>query len=660
MIKRKFLLAVLLATGVLMVGFLSAWRTTGGSGATAAAPTPMEPGQHSRAPVRVYYQTTGQLHSLAARFEPWEVQPGLGYAVFDLPSDEAAALAAAGLQIEPHIGYQLDFSRPPDQAQGIPGFACYRTVQETYDRAAELAADHPGLADWLDIGDSWKKVNGQGGSDLRVLRLTNQAQAGPKPLFFILSAIHARELATAELSLRFAEYLLDNYQLNPDVTWLLDHTDIQFLLHANPDGRQVVEADLGTYWRKNTNPDLCAEPWNWGVDLNRNYSFEWGAWNGSSPNPCDETYRGPAAASEPETQAVQDYLRTVFPDQRGEELTAPAPLDTPGIFLDIHSYSQLVIWPWGFTSQPAPNGPQLQTLGRKLAYFNGYTPYQAAQLYPTDGSTDDFVYGELGVAALTFEIGTSFYQSCTSFESLVLPENLGALLYAAKAAHQPYRLPAGPEALNLLLSKETIQVGEPLTLTAVLDDSRFQNSSGPEPVQTIAAAQVYLGQPPGLPGSVPLGAMQPVDGLLDSSRETLQFVWQPTGIVPGRYLLFVQGQDAQGNLGVPTAVFLQVSGVQAGFVSTSPTVLGATTVFTDTTQGEALARLWDFGDGQLTSTMDLQVMHEYQQSGSFTVTLTVTGTHNTSRQQQPVYILQPWMNLLPIFNEGQPAAAPTP
>lgn len=658
--KRGWVWFAVLAVIVFGAGFWAGWPTLANPQAPQPSATATLPSEVGLVVVRVYYRSAAELQILAARFDPWEVQPEPGYAIFALPPEEAARLEADGIRIEAHPANLAPAEQLPEQAQGIPGFACYRTVAETYARAAGLASTYPGLAAWLDIGDSWKKTSGLGGSDLLVLRLTNQALPGPKPVFFILSAIHARELATAELSLRFAEYLLANYQVHPDVTWLLDHTDIQFLLQANPDGRQVVEADLGTYWRKNTNSDLCSDPWNWGIDLNRNFSFQWSAAEfGSSPFPCDETYRGPTAASEPETRAVQAYLRSLFPDRREDSLAAPAPLETSGLFLDIHSYSRLVIWPWGFTDEPAPNGPQLQTLGRKLAFFNAYTPHQAAQLYLTDGSTDDFVYGELGVAALTFEIGSNFYESCASFENQVLPENMDALLYAAKAAHRPYRLPAGPEVIDLQLSPANISIGEPVTITAVLDDSRYQQSYGAEPVQAVAGAQVYLGQPPGLPGSQLLGAMQPLDGSFDSSQEAVQFVWQTHNMAPGRYLLFVQGEDALGNVGVPSAAFIQVSGVQAAFSSSSPTVLGATTVFTDTSQGEVLARMWDFGDGQLTSTAAARVEHLYQQPGSFTVTLTVTGTNNTSQRQQPVYILQPWMNLLPILN-NQPAGATNP
>ncbi len=70
-------------------------------------------------------------------------------------------------------------------------------------------------------------------------------------------------------------------------------------------------------------------------------------------------------------------MRAIFPDQRADPISSAAPVTATGVFMDIHSYSDLVLWPWGFTSSAAPNGTALQTMGRKLAYFNGYTPEQS-------------------------------------------------------------------------------------------------------------------------------------------------------------------------------------------------------------------------------------------------------------------------------------------
>ena len=310
---------------------------------------------------------------------------------------------------------------------------------------------------------------------MKVLKLTNSAVPGSKPKLFITAAIHAREYTTAELVTRFAEYLVNNYGTNPDATWILDHHEIHIMLHTNPDGRK--QAETGLSWRKNTNQNYCgATSTSRGADLNRNFAFQWGCCGGSSGSQCSDTYRGPSPASEPEVQAVQTYMRSIFPDQRADPLTAAAPIDATGVYLDVHSYSQLVLWPWGFTTTVAPNGSALQTLGRKFAYFNNYTPQQAFELYFTDGTTDDYGYGDLGVASYTFELGTSFFQDCSTFENTILPNNLQALIYAAKVVRTPYMTPAGPDALSVTATPATVTLGQTVNLTAIINDTRFNLS----------------------------------------------------------------------------------------------------------------------------------------------------------------------------------------
>jgi hypothetical protein len=325
------------------------------------------------------------------------------------------------------------------------------------------------------------------------------------------------------------------------------------MLVANPDGRKQAEG--GWSWRKNTNQDYCSPTsMDRGADLNRNFAFQWGCCGGSSGAECDEVYRGPTASSETETQAIESYVRSQFPDRRGGDLGAPAPADTAGIFLDVHSYGQLVLWPWGFISAPAPNALALQTLGRKLANFNGYWPEQGIGLYPTDGTSDSFAYGELGLPAYTLELGTRFFEGCTSFEQTIVPKNLPALLYAAKVARAPYQIPAGPDVLELALS--TVQEPETYRLTATIDDTGYSQANGQEPTQPIAGAEFYVGAPPWSTASTPSAlSMTAVDGTFDQGAEVVEAVLDVSELSAGRHILFVRGQDADGNWGAFSAIF---------------------------------------------------------------------------------------------------------
>ena len=205
---------------------------------------------------------------------------------------------------------------------------------------------------------------------------------------------------------------------------------------------------------------------------------------------------------------MRDYLLANFPDYGDPWGTGlPIPADASGIFIDVHSSGMLVMWPWGHTAATAPNGTQLQTLGRKYAYFNNHTPQQAIELYTTDGTTRDFGYGALGVPTYTFELGTNFFQSCSYFENTIVPTNMPALLYAARVTRAPYMWPAGPDALSVAtVPPAQVLIGAPLTVNATVDDTRYNNSNGIEPVQDIAAAEVYVDTPPWSPGATPVGA----------------------------------------------------------------------------------------------------------------------------------------------------------
>jgi carboxypeptidase T len=463
-------------------------------------------------------------------------------------------------------------------AQTIPGFPCYETVEETFAAAEGFAAAKPQLATWLDVGDSWAKTQGSGGYDLKVLKLTNSAVPGPKPKLFVNAAIHAREYTTAPLVLAFARHLLDGHGVDADATWILDHHEVHLLLQTNPDGRKKAEAGLS--WRKNTNSDYCAGN-SIGADLNRNFGFSWNSTGGagSSGNPCDLTYRGPAPASEPETQAVEAYLRSIFPDRRGPGPNDAAPADTAGLHLDIHSYSELVLWPWGDTATPAPNGTALQTLGRRFAWFNGYTPTQSIGLYPTDGTTDGPSYGELGVPAFTFELGTSFFQSCSVYTNTIKPDNLPALVYAAKVVRTPYVTPGGPDVLNVAIAGP-VAAGTPAALSAQVTDLRFNQSNGAEPTQAIVAAEAYIDTPPWAAGALAV-PLTPADGSFNSATEAVVGQLPTAGLANGRHLVFVVGRDASGTTGPVSAGWLQVGAAPPAIelaLSTTPGPRRRTTV----------------------------------------------------------------------------------
>ena len=548
--------------------------------------------------VRAYYSDSSQIDFVAARRDMWEVEWNRAeqYVVLDTTAAERAELEAAGFRLETDMAETTAFNQALARfsgldvtsaaaTAGISGYSCYRTVEETYATAAGLATAHPELASVIDIGDSWaKSVNSADGYDLQVLRLTNSAIAGPKPQIFIMSSVHAREYTPAELNTRFAEYLVNNYGVDADATWILDYNEVHLLLMANPDGRK--QAENGQFWRKNTNAAYCGGVSTYvsgsqhgGADLNRNFSYLWNsctaAQNCSSNEMCFATYRGTSAGSEPEVQAIQSYLLNHFPDNRAAGLTAAAPSDASGIFLDVHSYSELVLWPWGSEGDTA-NAAAFRTLGRKFADFNDYMPQRSDELYATDGTTIDFAYGELGLAAFTFELGTTFFQSCADFENTIYPDNLQALIYAAKVARAPYQLPAGPDMTNLSLSAAVVGAADTVTIRANADDTGYSANNGAEAVQAIAGAEYYLDIPPWESGATAI-AMNATDSSFNSTVEEVTGTLDTTGLALGTHTIYTRAQDADGNWGPVSAIFVTVS-------ATPP---ATTTIFEDDFESDA-------------------------------------------------------------------------
>jgi hypothetical protein len=544
---RRLPRALALAAGLALSGLLPA---------ADRPPSDQLPADQGPWVVRAYFDAKSQLNRLVRRAAPWEVNHAEGYAVVEVDNRyEYQRLLGDGFRVA--IDEALtDFLRnPAGGLEALPGYACYRTVEETQTTLADLAAAHPNLASVIDIGDSWEKQQDPTrGYDLAVLRLTNSAITGDKPKVFIIGAVHAREYTPAETLTRFGEWLLAEYADNADVRWLLDHQEVHLLPHGNPDGRKYAEA--GQLWRKTVNQAYCgATSSNRGADINRNYPFEWGGHGGSSGDPCNAIYRGPAPASESETAAIIAYTRTLFPDVRPPDLLSPAPEDTPGLFVDVHSYGRLVMWPWGFTETPTGNGTALRTLGRRVAWFPGYTPQASIELYPTDGGSKDFAYGELGVAALSFELGDAFFEPCAGFESTIWPDNRRALEYLLRIARAPYRQPAGP-SLETVLSAP-VEPGETAQWVLTASDERFEQSNGAEAVQAIAGVRAWLDTPPWVAGAQPVAEGLAMDGAFDAPTELALVALSTEGFAEGRRSVYLVGRDSLAD-GPVHAAWLEV------------------------------------------------------------------------------------------------------
>lgn len=532
--------------------------------------------------IEAHYQNPAQVRAVSGEFQHLIIDQRRQTIRVDTDDAGISRLEDAGMSVSIDMAATAQM-RASEQAMvkgpgvnAIPNFACYRTVEETYSTIDDLVSNHPDLASAQDIGPTWQRTqNAAQGYQMRALRITNLATAANdpgRPKMVTFGSIHAREYTPAELLTRMAEWLVNGYGNDAQATWLVDHVDFRFVLEANPDGRKKAESGLS--WRKNTDSvdaSCSSNSNNSGVDLNRNFPYHWNFTNGgSSTSKCSETYRGASAGSEPETQnlvryvagtddGASNYSGGVLPDRRALDLNIPAPEDYAGLFFDIHSYSQLVLWPWGDVSTASANAASFTAIGRRLAYFNGYTPQQSIDLYATRGTTDDTFYALLGAPSFTIELGVAFFENCTTFQNSTLPANLAALKYAARVAWRPYQLPLGPDVTSIRPIARVDQ-GTPVVASAIIDELRYNNSNGVQATFAITGANAYIDHAPWDSGAVAI-ALQASDGSFDGKTETVTGSIDTSALSIGRHLLYVQGSNAQtsgGRAGAPDAVFFEV------------------------------------------------------------------------------------------------------
>ncbi len=563
----------LLLVVVMLLGGLGAAPPTQAKQPSVPAQAPAEP-----AVVRLYVKDRAELDQVAWALDIWEVHYDKGYAVVAVDPEQYQWLSS--------LGYRLEIDADKTALLGIetPLDSRFYYFDDNYvnplgryivDWLQEWNAAYPDLVELIDVGDAWQALHGGYHRDMWVLRITNEDPAygaiADKPPFFLFANIHAREVATPELAIRYIKYLTSGwdggggYNVDPDTTWLVNHNVVYVLVSQNPDGRVVNEADTSAYRRKNMNNNLCPTG-EFGIDLNRNHSFLWGCCGGSSGDACSETYRGAAKNSEPETQAFQSYFASVIPDQNGpnDDVTiAPAsPVTTTGIFISLHSYADEVLWPWELPGYPgAPNTAQLQTIGRKFAYYNGMTPSGNIG-YTVDGSSDNWTYGKFGIAAYTFEVGSGgscgdFFPEYGCIDGIdgmprsFWDENGPAFLYAHKIARTPYLTAYGPDSEDVVAMPGGAEPGQPVQLTATVTDHRY----GGDPLQPISGAEYFV-DAPGQDGAGT--AMAAADGAWGGLSEGAVATVDTTGLAAGRHYILVHGLNDDGIWGPFTAVFLYV------------------------------------------------------------------------------------------------------
>ncbi|MYW21790.1 zinc carboxypeptidase [Streptomyces sp. SID2955] len=270
----------------------------------------------------------------------------------------------------------------------------YHNYAEANAEIDQRLAAYPGIMSKRVIGKSYQ------GRDIVAIKVSDNVGTDEnEPEVLFTAHQHAREHLTVEMALYLLRELGAGYGSDSRITNIVNSREIWIVPDLNPDGGEYDIAS-GSYrsWRKNRQPNAGSS--SVGTDLNRNWDYKWGCCGGSSSSKSSETYRGASPESAPEVKVVADFVR-------GRVVGGKQQIKAG---IDFHTYSELVLWPFGWTyddtapGMTADDAAAFKAVGQKMAASNGYTAEQSSDLYITDGSIDDYLWGTQKIFDYTFEM----------------------------------------------------------------------------------------------------------------------------------------------------------------------------------------------------------------------------------------------------------------
>lgn len=328
------------------------------------------------------------LLTLPLQLDIWETRPD--HVVLRADEQQLELLTRMNYLVE-QIETTERFLTAHKTSRAAASAAAYHSYESLAQELRDLAARAPEIAELHRVGRSVE------GREIWGLRLGDRS-GGARRKVLLMGCHHAREWISVEVPFMTASHIVANAS-DPAIRAWLTQGEVWVVPMVNPDGHVYTMAapdDQHRLWRKNRRPNPDGSV---GVDPNRNYGHMWGTLDisTSSRRPSDETYIGPSAFSEPETRAVRDLVAR----ERFDGL------------ITYHSYSQLILHPWGHTHDPiadAADRERMRGLSERMrlkirgVHGASYTAKQASGLYPTAGDTTDWAYFTYRVPALTIEL----------------------------------------------------------------------------------------------------------------------------------------------------------------------------------------------------------------------------------------------------------------
>lgn len=303
---------------------------------------------------------------------------------------EVSVTPAELRQLQKH---NISIRKAHDSLQKLAGsIEGYLNPDQVRQALTDVNTNYPAITKLFEVGRTHQE------RQIMALEVSVNPGDPDKPVVLFNGMHHAREVMTPEVILHIAKVLTEKYSHDSNVTNWLNNYRIILVPQVNPDGNALV-TDGHLFWRKNT---YQLDGKIVGVDLNRNYPGYWNYCNGSSGDPSNNSYRGPAAGSEPETQAMMRLVETL----------------KPIVNISYHSYSELILYPSGCTSINNPAKDLFQSIGESMNAklrndYNQTNAYDvgpiAEIIYEADGSDLDWQWKEHGVLAFCIEVNSSSF-----------------------------------------------------------------------------------------------------------------------------------------------------------------------------------------------------------------------------------------------------------
>ncbi|MGI9013320.1 MAG: M14 family zinc carboxypeptidase [Phycisphaerales bacterium] len=337
--------------------------------------------------VRVVLTNRKQLETmLTISPDVWSEGIGLGIMDFRIPPDRMNALKRSGIGYEvliDDLGVLIDNERQPADPLNGGWFTSYHSTDEIHGYLDVLDGVNPDITETFIAGQTLE------GRDIKGIRIGG---GNGNPAMVVQGGQHAREWIGPAVVTYLADHLIRRYGSDDEVTRLVDNVEWIIVPLINADGYEYTRGP-NRMWRKNRRNNGNGT---FGVDLNRNWAFGWGLDSGSSGNSNSDTYRGTAPFSEPETTVMSNFI-----------LANPQ----TAVHIDVHSYGQWLLAPWGYTEDLPPDHDLYQELGQGLqdvirsvhgrTYVHGPA---STTLYLASGIAPDWGYGELDAIGFTFEL----------------------------------------------------------------------------------------------------------------------------------------------------------------------------------------------------------------------------------------------------------------